>query len=154
MKRKFLFALNLASLMCLWGCTFLTSCVGDSTSETEEEKYSVTCASEGVTLVGLSSDGYKTEDTAPFTISVSDTTKEVDVVKMGSTVLGNVDGVYSFTMGGSDVVIEVSLKDKVVETYTLSYESSGEFALTCLAQKYFAGDTYLYDMSDTNLVDD
>ncbi len=51
MKRKFLFALSLASLMCLGGCTFLTSCGGDSTSETEEEKYSVTCASEGVTLV-------------------------------------------------------------------------------------------------------
>jgi len=102
----------------------------------------------------LSSDGYKTGDTVTFIISVSDTTKEVDVVKMGSTVLGNVDGVYSFTMGGSDVVIEVSLKDKVVETYTVSYERSGEFALTGLAQKYVAGDTYLYDMSDTNLIDD
>lgn len=154
MKRKLLFALGLASFMCLGGCTFLTSCSGDSTSETEEEKYSVTCASEGVILVGLSSDRYKTGDTVTFTISVSDTTKEVDVAKMGNTVLGNVDGVYSFTMGGSDVVIEVSLKDKVVETYTVSYERSGEFVFTGLAQKYVAGDTYLYDMSDTNVVDD
>lgn len=75
MKRKFLFALSLASLMCLGGCTFLTSYGGDSTSETEGEKYSVTCASEGATLVGLSSDGYKTGDTVTFKISVSDTTK-------------------------------------------------------------------------------
>lgn len=112
MKKKIIFALSLASLLCLGGLTTITSCDNSASSETQKVKVSLK-ATEGVTLTGINEEGYNPGDTVTFGVTVSDSTKEVEEVKANDVALTlTKDGNYSFKIGYENVEVSVTLKDK------------------------------------------
>lgn len=115
--------------------TLLASCGGNSStgdsSNTEHSststaaKYSVT-ASKGndYKVEGLAEDGYEAGATVSFTVSISNTNKEVDKVIVDGTQLVASNGTYSFTMPSKNVNIIVQLKDKAgVKVATIAVDN-------------------------------
>lgn len=73
----------------------------------------------GVSVNGISEDGYAAGDTVTFTISVTDSTKVVDEVYAKDVKLTpKSDGSYAFEIGNEDVEISITLKDKVAAVET------------------------------------
>ena len=83
--------------------------------------YSVTVNNqEGVTIVGLE-EKYEVGRTVNFTVGITDSTKQIDQVKVNNEVINAVSGKnYKFAMPDCDVVITVTLKEKSVFTPTES----------------------------------
>lgn len=115
--------------------TLLASCGGNSStgdsSNTDDSststaaKYSVT-ASKGndYKVEGLAEDGYEAGATVSFTVSISNTNKEVDKVIVDGTQLVPSNGTYSFTMPSKNVNIIVQLKDKAgVKVATIAVDN-------------------------------
>ena len=157
MKRKIILTLSLASLLCLGGLTTISSC-GSNTENDDggglTERHKVTLQEiSGVSISGLNSEGYAKGDTVTFTLTVSDSTKEIDTVKAGDETLTATNGSYSFTMGESDVTIIVTLKDKVsVETtFKVNYETSQDYSISGLKSEYKEGDTVEFVVDVVNL---
>ena len=84
------------------------------TSSVAAEKHTVTYAeSADYTVTGLVEGGYAEGETVSFKITVNNAAKEVDDVVVNRQALTPAaDGTYSFTMGDSNVTINITLKDK------------------------------------------
>lgn len=115
--------------------TLLASCGGNSStgdssnaedsSTSTAAKYSVT-ASKGndYKVEGLAENGYEAGATVSFTITVSNTNKEVDKVIVDGAQLVASNGTYSFTMPSKNVNIIVQLKDKAgVKVATIAVDN-------------------------------
>ncbi len=110
MKKKIIFALSFASVLCLGGLSALTSC-GEKTVVDEPVLYTVTVETDSsVSVSGLNTSGYEKGETVIFSVQVNDDTKVVDTVKVGDQTLTGNNGAYSFTMGEENVKIVISLK--------------------------------------------
>ena len=107
----------------------------------------------GVSISGLNSEGYAKGDTVTFTLTVSDSTKEIDTVKAGDETLTATNGSYSFTMGESDVTIIVTLKDKgsVETSFKVNYATSEDYSISGLKSEYKEGDTVEFVVDVVNL---
>lgn len=83
-------------------------------SNVATEKHTVTyAASADYTVTGLVEGGYAEGETVSFKIQVNNAAKEVDDVVVNRQALTPAaDGTYSFTMGDSNVTINITLKDK------------------------------------------
>ena len=83
-------------------------------SSVAAEKHTVTYAeSADYTVTGLVEGGYAEGETVSFKITVNNAAKEVDDVVVNRQALTPAaDGTYSFTMGDSNVTINITLKDK------------------------------------------
>lgn len=83
-------------------------------SNVATEKHTVTYAeSADYTVTGLVEGGYAEGETVSFKIQVNNAAKEVDDVVVNRQALTPAaDGTYSFTMGDSNVTINITLKDK------------------------------------------
>lgn len=83
-------------------------------SSVAAEKHTVTYAeSADYTVTGLVEGGYAEGETVSFKIQVNNAAKEVDDVVVNRQALTPAaDGTYSFTMGDSNVTINITLKDK------------------------------------------
>ncbi len=83
-------------------------------SSVAAEKHTVTYAeSADYTVTGLVEGGYAKGETVSFKITVNNAAKEVDDVVVNRQALTPAaDGTYSFTMGDSNVTINITLKDK------------------------------------------
>lgn len=82
--------------------------------------------SESFTIGKLQS-SYREGYEVSFTITVTDSTKEVDTVTAnGTTLISSGSNTYKFTMPASDVIIEVTLKEKeVVDVPSVNLPSTG-----------------------------
>lgn len=121
MKRKIIFALSLAALLGVGALTSLSGCSStDISSGGLENRHKVTVKeTSGVSVNGISEDGYAAGDTVTFTISVTDSTKVVDEVYAKDVKLTpKSDGSYAFEIGNEDVEISITLKDKVAAVET------------------------------------
>lgn len=157
MKRKIILTLSLASLLCLGGLTTISSC-GSNTENDDggglTERHKVTLQEiSGVSISGLNSEGYAKGDTVTFTLTVSDSTKEIDTVKAGDETLTATNGSYSFTMGENDVTIIVTLKDKggVETSFKVNYVTSEDYSISGLKSEYKEGDTVEFVVDVVNL---
>ncbi|MCR5091655.1 MAG: Ig-like domain-containing protein [Bacilli bacterium] len=83
-------------------------------SSVAAEKHTVTYAeSADYTVTGLVEGGYAEGETVSFKITVNNAAKEIDDVVVNRQALTPAaDGTYSFTMGDSNVTINITLKDK------------------------------------------
>ena len=80
---------------------------------TPSEEYSIIAtAGTGYEIVELSASKAIENTEITFKVNVTDTTKEIDVVKQNEVTLIAVNGVYSFLMPSSEVTIRVTLKNK------------------------------------------
>lgn len=112
MKKKSIFVLSACSFLLFGG---LTSC--DTLSKFEV----IETQSEDYDIVGLDTSGYSTGDKVTFTVVVKTPGKIIDEVTAGSeTVIHEAENTYSFTMPETEVIIEVTLADQVVETDDLA----------------------------------
>ena len=122
MKRKIIFALSLAALLGVGALTSLSGCSSTDISSGGglENRHKVTVKEiSGVSVNGISEDGYAAGDTVTFTISVTDSTKVVDEVYAKDVKLTpKSDGSYAFEIGNEDVEISITLKDKVAAVET------------------------------------
>lgn len=143
MKRKIIFALSLAALLGVGALTSLSGCSSTDISSGGglENRHKVTVKEiSGVSVNGISEDGYAAGDTVTFTISVTDSTKVVDEVYAKDVKLTpKSDGSYAFEIGNEDVEISITLKDKVaaVETAILRIKdgiSHGSVTLSRLGE--------------------
>ena len=143
MKRKIIFALSLAALLGVGALTSLSGCSSTDISSGGglENRHKVTVKEiSGVSVNGISEDGYAAGDTVTFTISVTDSTKIVNEVHAKDVKLTpKSDGSYAFEIGNEDVEISITLNDKVaaVETAILRIKdgiSHGSVTLSRLGE--------------------
>ena len=124
MKRKFILTLSIASLLCLGSVASLSSCeTGGGSNLNNSLKFVTVSQGEGYTISGLDEDGYNPGDTVNFTVTVTDSNKQIKEVKAKDTLLTpKTDGSYSFKIGNEDIVITVTLENKTepVETATVT----------------------------------
>ena len=112
MKKKSIFVLSACSFL-LFGS--LTSC--DTLSKFEV----IETQSEDYDIVGLDTSGYSAGDKVTFTVVVKTPGKVIGKVTAGDeTVIHEAENTYSFTMPETEVIIEVTLADQVVETDDLA----------------------------------
>ena len=116
-----------------------------------EVEYNITyAASEDYDVKELSATKAKKGQTVTFKVEVKNENKELDEVKANGTVLTANDGVYSFVMGETDAVIEVTLKDKAVEPeveYNITYAASEDYTVTNLATKATKGTKVTFNIA-------
>lgn len=127
MKKSIIPFLAIATLLASCGGNSSTgdSSNADDSSTSTAAKYSVT-ASKGndYKVEGLAEDGYEAGATVSFTITVSNTNKEVDKVIVDGAQLVASNGTYSFTMPSKNVNIIVQLKDKAgVKVATIAVDN-------------------------------
>lgn len=81
MKRKTLAVVAVSALLAM-GVTVMTGCGDNGGQPVVTTKYEVTVnAPTGVTVSGISSEGYASGDTVSFTVTVTDSSKVLDAVK-------------------------------------------------------------------------
>ena len=134
MKRKLIFTLSIASLLCLGSMAGLSSCetlttTGGGSNLEDSSKYHVTLPQdEKIEIKGIVSDGYEAGSTVTFTVTVKAENKIIKEVKAGEQVLVSSDGTtYNFVMPKSDVTLTVTLKgeDELEDgTYPVSVSES------------------------------
>ena len=116
-----------------------------------EVEYNITyAASEDYDVKELSATKAKKGQTVTFKVEVKNENKELDEVKANGTALTANDGVYSFVMGETDAVIEVTLKDKAVEPeveYNITYTASEDYTVTNLATKATKGTKVTFNIA-------
>ena len=116
-----------------------------------EVEYNITyAASEDYDVKELSATKAKKGQTVTFKVEVKNENKELDEVKVNGTALTANDGVYSFVMGETDAVIEVTLKDKAVEPeveYNITYTASEDYTVTNLATKATKGTKVTFNIA-------
>jgi len=116
-----------------------------------EVEYNITyAASEDYDVKELSATKAKKGQTVTFKVEVKNESKELDEVKVNGTALTANDGVYSFVMGETDAVIEVTLKDKAVEPeveYNITYTASEDYTVTNLATKATKGTKVTFNIA-------
>ena len=116
-----------------------------------EVEYNITyAASEDYDVKELSATKAKKGQTVTFKVEVKNENKELDEVKVNGTALTANDGVYSFGMGETDAVIEVTLKDKAVEPeveYNITYTASEDYTVTNLATKATKGTKVTFNIA-------
>ena len=116
-----------------------------------EVEYNITyAASEDYDVKELSATKAKKSQTVTFKVEVKNENKELDEVKVNGTALTANDGVYSFVMGETDAVIEVTLKDKAVEPeveYNITYAASEDYTVTNLATKATKGTKVTFNIA-------
>ena len=116
-----------------------------------EVEYNITyAASEDYDVKELSATKAKKGQTVTFKVEVKNENKELDEVKVNGTALTANDGVYSFVMGETDAVIEVTLKDKAVEPeveYNITYTASEDYTITNLATKATKGTKVTFNIA-------
>jgi hypothetical protein len=111
-KKRFISIVALSTVLGLGSIAGLASCQPNQ-GEVTDTKYKVTyTTSNDYTVAGLNAEGYAKGATVSFTVSVSNTKKEIDSVKVAGTALTGPN--YSFTMPENDVAIVIVLKDKAV----------------------------------------
>ena len=110
MKKKRLLSVVAISAFLSLGVVTLAGCDGDRI--TQGETYTVNYnQSSDFTVSGLNS-SYKEGASVTFTVTVTNSEKEIDTVTVnGSTITGS-NGTYSFSMPATNVTIQINLKDK------------------------------------------
>ncbi|MBO8427550.1 MAG: hypothetical protein IAC58_03245 [Firmicutes bacterium] len=134
------------------------------------ETYKVTYTeSSDYTISGLNSDGYKENDSVTFSVSVTNSEKEIDKITVDGKEVSGTNGSYTFTMPAHDVAIVISLKSKVetperteiswieednLGTDTWGYWSStkanwGANCVVVMNEAYFENEVATFDYSIT-----
>ena len=139
MKRKTLAVVAVSALLAM-GVTVMTGCGDNGEQPVVTTKYEVTVnAPTGVTVSGISSEGYASGDTVSFTVTVTDSSKVLDAVKKDGVALTPKSGnTYEFVMGEANVTIEVTLKAAAA---TLTVDKS-EVTLSEIGQTATVNATY------------
>lgn len=139
MKRKTLAVVAVSALLAM-GVTVMTGCGDNGEQPVVTTKYEVTVnAPTGVTVSGISSEGYASGDTVSFTVTVTDSSKVLDAVKKDGVALTPKSGnTYEFVMGEANVTIEVTLKTAAA---TLTVDKS-EVTLSEIGQTATVNATY------------
>ena len=161
MKRKLIFTLSIASLLCLGSMAALSSCetlptTGGGSNLEDSSKYHVTLPQdEKIEIKGIVSDGYEAGSTVTFTVTVKAENKIINEVKAGEQVLVSSDGTtYSFVMPKSDVTLTVTLKgeDELEDgTYPVSVSESEDYTITGLKESYSPGESVLFKVEMLNI---
>lgn len=92
-----------------------------------KESYSVSITSSDSFTVGKLQSTYREGSEVTFTINVTDKTKEVATVTANGTLLTPTGNTYKFVMPASEVIIEVTLKEKEVVDYPTITEGSAHY---------------------------
>lgn len=112
MKKKSIFVISACSLLLFGGLTSCDTLPKFEVIETQSEDYDI---------VGLDTSGYSVGDKVTFTVVVKTPGKVIDEVTAGNeTVIHEAENTYSFTMPETEVIIEVTLADQVVEADELA----------------------------------
>ena len=96
MKRKLIFTLSIASLLCLGSMAGLSSCetlptTGGGSNLEDSSKYHVTLPQdEKIEIKGIVSDGYEAGSTVTFTVTVKAENKIIKEVKAGQCTWKNI----------------------------------------------------------------
>ena len=161
MKRKLIFTLSIASLLCLGSMAALSSCetlptTGGGSNLEDSSKYHVTLPQdEKIEIKGIVSDGYEAGSTVTFTVTVKVENKIINEVKAGEQVLVSSDGTtYSFVMPKSDITLTVTLKgeDELEDgTYPVSVSESEDYTITGLKESYAPGESVLFKVEMLNI---
>lgn len=143
-KYKTLFILSLFSLV-------LGSCGQTPVTPPAPNRYIVMyTTSSDYTINGLK-ENYGYQEEVSFTVTVSNSQKEIDNVKADNDVLTPTDSLYKFSMPEHDVSLTINLKNKpLVERYRVTYTSSSEYTVNGLKEEYEVNEEVSFSITVLN----